>query len=153
MASLITQPILEKEKYCPKCDSTKVTTLFYPNRFKGDGLSSVCRDCTKKFYAKRTKEKEREYHRAWMYRLTAKEYADILLKQNNKCANNACNVKSTDARNLDVDHDHATGKVRGLLCRFCNTGLGNFRDNLQLLQGIQDYISKTFVVGLTQDSF
>lgn len=43
---------------------------------------------------------------------------------------------------LFLDHDHKTGKVRGFLCRLCNTGLGAFRDSQTFLQNAAQYLAK-----------
>jgi len=70
----------------------------------------------------------------------------MILDQNNLCLickkpesgkNNAGDVKP-----LSVDHCHATGRVRGLLCNQCNAGLGNFKDNLESLRSAVEYLSK-----------
>jgi hypothetical protein len=42
---------------------------------------------------------------------------------------------------VTIDHDHATGKTRGLLCRNCNAGLGMFQDNVALLQEAAGYLA------------
>ena len=62
------------------------------------------------------------------YNLTRKAYESLLTRQNNLCA--ICGrpfIKS------HIDHDHKTGKVRGILCITCNTGLGKFNDSVELL--------------------
>lgn len=45
-------------------------------------------------------------------------------------------------RHLAIDHCHATGSLRGLLCHHCNVGLGHFRDDAALLAKAIDYIKK-----------
>lgn len=49
-----------------------------------------------------------------------------------------------DFRNLAVDHNHKTGKVRRLLCTNCNTGLGKFKDNSDLLRKAAQYVDQEF---------
>jgi hypothetical protein len=54
--------------------------------------------------------------------------------QENKCW--ICESKTS----LVVDHDHSTGKVRGLLCSLCNTSLGGFKDNIESLKKAIEYL-------------
>ena len=59
--------------------------------------------------------------------------------QGGKCA--ICNAhQSTLKRSLHADHDHATGKLRGLLCSSCNVGVGHLRDNARLLLNAARYL-------------
>ena len=70
------------------------------------------------------------------------DFNKLMITQNGVCA--ICkNPPTVHARNrgvLCVDHDHATGKVRGLLCRPCNQGLGLFKDSKMLLNSANDYL-------------
>ncbi len=69
------------------------------------------------------------------YGITLMEWKAMLKKQNNRCA--ICNEEFKNSRDIDTDHDHTTGKVRGLLCSFCNTHvLSTIEANLYL-QGLE----------------
>jgi hypothetical protein len=82
--------------------------------------------------------------------ITENKYNRLLKKQNMVCA--ICHqpekskMKGT-LRRLAVDHNHETGKVRGLLCNNCNRGLGLFMDNPDWLQTAVYYIKNTIKVG------
>jgi hypothetical protein len=68
----------------------------------------------------------------YTYGITIDVFDEILKRQNNKCA--ICNKEFLEDIRIYVDHEHIeNGKVRGLLCLQCNTGLGNFQDNTDLL--------------------
>jgi hypothetical protein len=70
------------------------------------------------------------------YGVTLEEVLALLAKQDGKCA--ICG-KPILAR-YHVDHDHGTGKVRGLLCFSCNGGLGSFSDNVDRLRSAIAYL-------------
>lgn len=74
------------------------------------------------------------------YGITAEEYDKLYKAQGGKCA--ICRRATGKARRLAVDHDHKTGKVRGLLCKPCNRyGLGMFaRDNPEILERAAAYL-------------
>lgn len=73
------------------------------------------------------------------YGITPADYDRMLAEQGGKCA--IC-LEPSGEKHFSVDHCHTTGKVRSLLCRKCNTGLGSFRDSIPLLQAAIDYIQR-----------
>lgn len=70
-----------------------------------------------------------------LYGITEIQYQDQHQIQQGGCA--LCGVQS---RSLAVDHDHATGAIRGLLCGSCNGGLGLFKDNQAVLLKAIEYL-------------
>jgi hypothetical protein len=79
--------------------------------------------------------------------ITLEEYNQILESQNGVCA--ICGKEETDTdwrsdkvKQLAVDHNHETGKVRALLCGKCNKAIGLLKDNIQLFQATIDYLNK-----------
>ena len=79
------------------------------------------------------------------YGITLKEYKALLKAQRYKCA--ICSKKQKDCKqHLDVDHSHKTGKVRGLLCRYCNSRLLKYlRDDKKRAKGLVKYLNKYYV--------
>lgn len=73
-----------------------------------------------------------------IYGVTAEQFAEKLTAQENVCA--ICMEAFKDARDTHIDHDHATGDVRGILCGRCNLGLGNYKDDPDLLRLAADYL-------------
>lgn len=61
-------------------------------------------------------------------------------EQKGRCA--ICETEITAYKTANVDHCHTTGKVRGLLCFLCNSGLGKFKDDKGRLQKAIEYLDK-----------
>lgn len=74
------------------------------------------------------------------YEVTLANFNEVLLAQGSVCA--ICGTARTTSRSgrLVVDHDHANGKLRGLLCHRCNCGLGYFKDRTELIRRALAYL-------------
>ena len=112
-------------------------------------------------YCATNRERVREYNRKWYaahpekvrayrrraklrsnYALTVEEFDAMVAAQGGRCA--ICGEIPSGSRSvLDVDHDHATGTVRGLLCHGCNKATGFLHDNPDLLQKAINYLRRT----------
>ena len=80
----------------------------------------------------------------WSYGITIEDYEAMLDAQDGRCAISACDATEPGGRGgWHVDHDHVTGKVRGLLCTNCNSGLGRFRDDPAVLRAAADYLERS----------
>lgn len=97
-------------------------------------------------------------HRSWgyctnhrdilrSYSIDPSEYQRRLDAQRNQCAicQCACSVNSR----LSIDHDHNTGRIRGFLCNSCNAGLGQFKDNPDLLRKAAEYLEDSHTIKST----
>lgn len=74
-----------------------------------------------------------------VYGLPREEYFEMLRASQNKCY--ICGIELNEEL-LCVDHNHDTDEVRGLLCRDCNFGLGNFKENIKSLYKAIEYLLK-----------
>lgn len=119
-----------KPKPCRWCD-----TVFDPQApshlYCGDECSSSSQSDK---YLRRT------------YGISLEEYHQMLVKQDHKCllcSGEGFLMQDTHNMKLVVDHCHASGKVRGLLCHNCNRALGLFQDNQQTLERALAYLKQS----------
>lgn len=127
-------------KRCPDCREWKPNDEFPRNRRTKDGRHAYCKPCHNA-RGKESKQRlyggSRHYHLTRRYGIGAPEVDAMIAAQGGRCP--ICG--RTDPE--QVDHDHATGKVRGILCFNCNGGLGQFRDDVDSLLMAADYLSRT----------
>lgn len=127
-------------KRCPVCGETLPLTAFGSNRSKKDGLASYCKPCHNQ---KMREIAERLYggHRNFLmmkrYGIDVATFENMVEAQGGLCA--LC--RNRHAKH--VDHDHATGRVRAILCFKCNNGLGKLQDRPDRVAAAMDYISRT----------
>lgn len=92
-----------------------------------------------KLYYQNNKAKERNRQLERLYGITLEDYKIMFNKQDGCCA--ICKRHQVEViKTLCVDHDHATGKIRKLLCHDCNKGLGHFKDSPELLDIAFQYL-------------
>lgn len=129
-----------------KCSTCK--KLFLPTARVGRDFS-YCPECRKKRRQKQWNENKKTIQASNhlsriknRYGLSKSEYETKLKEQNNECA--ICYSKNGTSRwpNLSIDHDHSTRKVRGLLCHTCNSALGMFRENKDVLINAIKYLER-----------
>lgn len=130
---------------CSRCAKIKKNKEFYQckGNKKGRNYTSFCRNCRKGYDPKEysSSERRREYLVNRNFGLSSKEYSNLKEQHNNSCA--ICDISfKTLGKRLSIDHDHSTGKIRGLLCPKCNTALGLLRDDIKLLEKMLKYLYK-----------
>ena len=87
------------------------------------------------------KDKRRDYDLQRNYGIDNDTYLQMLLEQNGCCK--ICGISEKDNKSkLHVDHSHKTGKVRGLLCSRCNTAIGKFKEDPEIIKRAIAYIER-----------
>lgn len=145
-------------KTCIHCKLKRHTKYFNKRSSSKDGLDYICKDCAKvkrkriynneelidtvkaksRLWKKANKAKVKNRRFLYLYGITLEHFNKMKVKQGGCCA--ICNKKPKTT--LCVDHDHETGKVRGLLCGVCNRSLGLFQDDLDILRQAVKYLRK-----------
>ncbi|HEX4851715.1 MAG TPA: endonuclease VII domain-containing protein, partial [Puia sp.] len=99
-------------KVCTKCQIRQPFSEFYSHKLTSDKLQSWCKTCSRVAM--------RENQLRTLYGVTPEKYNELFEFQRGRCA--ICGKHQSELkRKLFVDHNHETGKVRGLLCFKCNT--------------------------------
>lgn len=124
----------KKKLLCGICTETKPATLFTA-AFKGK--HRICKNC------------KTHLNRFNRFGISPKQYQELLQKQAHKCA--ICEKELTFIKNSAVvDHCHGSNKIRGILCRNCNTGLGVFKDNKAFLAKAIYYLENPIAKNIQQ---
>jgi len=146
-------------KLCCECElpakEGRVRCYFHAERMKNYQRKSLLNPENRK----RHDERRRAWQKAkpdhlWAYSIkkkfgvTPEMYSSMLSKQGGACA--ICGTKEPSGTagkhgRFHIDHDHASKKIRGLLCNNCNLGIGYFKDDKARLLAAAEYIRQTGV--------
>lgn len=116
-------------KRCSACRRVLPESDFHSAAGQPRGRATYCKGCRS--------ELQKVAHLRQKYGLSPEELSALLLAQGDVCA--ICRVRPAE----HVDHDHATGQVRGVLCFPCNVALGHLRDDVSLFKNAIDYLERT----------
>lgn len=139
---------------CKKCNIEKDNDCFRARKDSSIGYQYWCRECeniaNKARYKPKPKRvskalpdtKERKFKRMikHRYNLTTEEYESMYLKQNKSCAICYKKLQLGSPKGLYIDHNHKTGKVRGLLCPSCNSAIGKLKEDIDIFKRAIDYL-------------
>lgn len=133
-------PCEATHRNCAECATIKPLDQFAINRSKRGGRSYRCKPCYGAEWAATTSQ-QRFARAARKFGMSLEQAEALLASQGGRCAICRCEPAEHE-RFLAVDHDHATGRVRGYLCGPCNMGLGHFSDDPSILRKAADYLEK-----------
>lgn len=134
-------------KTCKTCGAEKPREEFGKHGVAKNGVKSSCRACEAELaraYRAADKDRLAAINRRSLlktrYGMTERVFTMLLEAQDNRCA--ICGTDEPGGRGdgFVVDHCHSTGRIRGLLCSACNTGLGLFKDNAETLAKAIKYL-------------
>lgn len=113
---------------CRSCKEELLLELFHKDKRMPNGHYDVCRDC-------RIRQRE-------ITNISRDSYQTLLQAQGYACG--ICGITAEECKQpFNVDHNHQTHQVRGLLCTRCNIGLGYFKDDTTRLSFAIEYLMRT----------
>lgn len=136
-----------KTKVCTKCGRRKNVTKFSLHNTNGYIYRhKICKQCRKEWMVNWRKSHPEANRKAALKRdfnITIEDYNNLLVKQKGRCA--ICGKTDPgykNRKNFCIDHDHKTGKIRGLLCNQCNHALGLIYDNITVALKMAAYLKQ-----------
>lgn len=131
---------------CRRCHEEKPVSDFQRDARLPGGRRLRCRACynARRWLWRRESPTFRRSH--WRlhlkkkYGITPEDYDALLSSQSGRCA--ACGQEPRPPTRFHLDHDHATGKIRGILCHHCNNALGFTGDSLERLRLLVAYMER-----------
>jgi len=138
---LIKETLPEDMHRCGRCKEVKIKDQFYKNQ---NECYTQCKKCSMMVsrnwqISPGGERKVRNAGFVRKYGITLKEYEAMLVAQKYLCCICEIDLRTTKA---DLDHCHATGKNRGILCHNCNCALGFLKDNPQFCASAGRYLEK-----------
>ena len=113
---------MRTEKYCPDCNTVKELHRFSKSKSHKDGRQGKCKSCY------------RVYQMSHKYGISVQRYKALVSHHQGRCG--ICDKEKP----LVIDHNHETGKIRGLLCSECNTGIGLLQDSIEVIRAAEGYL-------------
>jgi len=136
-----------KTKECTNCHQVKLLFEFYPSKTYKDGRQSICKACStqkvatyNKNHPDKSKFSARKAQIKQSYGLLYEDWLKLWETQDGKCA--ICGESFDRPGAANTDHNHKTNKVRGLVCRRCNIGLGYYENTKRMIESI-NYLRRT----------
>ena len=148
-------------KKCYECGETKPLESFIKNVACRDGWAGKCKTCAKQYSAKwaaqnpkagkswraKNPDRKRLHDRSSklkaLYGINVDQYDKMVYDQGGRCL--VCKeipLSKKGKVGLHVDHDHLSGRIRGLLCHGCNVALGHLKENEDIVRNLLSYIQK-----------
>lgn len=119
--------VVDGRKPCAACGAVKLLTEFVPSKIAASGRASHCNTCRSIL------------KRVARYDITREQYLQMVVEQGGQCR--ICG-REPGLKGWAVDHCHLTGKVRGLLCGRCNSAIGLFNDDIDILTNAIRYLTE-----------
>lgn len=123
---------IDPRRRCSQCEQLLLREQF-------PGKARVCEDCLPLYRQEMLARQMKSQRNKKGVRETV---AALIAAQGNRCAICGCRGEDASRKRLALDHDHATGYIRGMLCLHCNSGLGQFRDSPELLAAAIRYLQE-----------
>lgn len=139
-------------KVCSQCGALKPAADFVRSNHEQDRHAARCNECREVLRKAKQARMKKPYDAGAAlrrkYGISQKQYDDLLAAQGYGCA--ICKRPPDGPKKpLNVDHDHVTGRIRGLLCAPCNTALGFLRDSPMFCRAAAVYLENTNQGALT----